>query len=169
MNERAAIAGGGPGGPTWEDLVRLAARLELDGAPAIEKSAVRQRLADFYTRAKGLQYTSYRTLTALSRGQTPGPQSSLGKLVSATMRQQMAAFAMELQAQCGAVHDPAFAEDAAAWQGAYLAAPGSRLAGGTDEVLRNIIAERVLGLPPEARADKGMAFHEIPTGPSGRA
>ena len=51
------------------------------------------------------------------------------------------------------------------WQERYLGIPGLRVAGGTDEVLRNIIAERVLGLPPEARVDKGIAFKEIPTGP----
>ena len=54
---------------------------------------------------------------------------------------------------------------AAAWQERYLSLPGLRIAGGTDEVLRNIIAERVLGLPPDARADKGMSFKDIPTGP----
>jgi alkylation response protein AidB-like acyl-CoA dehydrogenase len=164
MNERASIGGGGAGGATYDDLLRLAERLSLDGAPAIQNSAVRQRLADFYTRTKALQYTGYRTLTALSRGETPGPQSSLGKLVGAAMRQQMAAFAMELQAQCGALDDPSLSEDAAAWQSSYLGSPGGRLAGGTDEVMRNIIAERVLGLPPEARVDKGVPFQDIPTG-----
>ena len=167
MNERAAIGGGGAGGATYDDLLRLAERLTLDGSPAIENGAVRERLADFYTRTKGLQYTGYRTLTALSRGQTPGPQSSMGKLVGAAMRQQMAAFALELQAGCGALHDPAFSEDQAAWQSAYLGAPGGRIAGGTDEVMRNIIAERVLGLPPEARVDKGVPFKDIPSSPAG--
>ena len=166
MNERASIGGGGGGGASYDDLLRLAERLSLEGAPAIENSSVRHRLADFYTRTKGLQYTGYRTLTALSRGETPGPQSSLSKLVGAAMRQEMAAFAIELQAQCGALHDPSFCEDNAAWQSAYLGAPGGRIAGGSDEVMRNIIAERVLGLPPEARVDKGLAFQDIPTGPA---
>ncbi len=165
MNERASIGAGGAGGPTYEDLLRLAERLELNGAPAIEDSAVRERLADFYTRTKGLQYSGYRTLTAISRGQTPGPESSMSKLIGAAMRQQMAAFALELQAGCGALLDPAWSEDEAAWQTAYLGAPGGRLAGGTDEVMRNIIAERVLGLPPEQRVDKNLAFKDVPTGP----
>ena len=52
------------------------------------------------------------------------------------------------------------------WQNLYLAIPGLRIAGGTDEVLRNIISERVLGMPPETRKDKGIAFKDIPTGPS---
>ena len=165
MNERASIGGGAAGGTSVEDLLRLAQRLSLDGAPALQSQSVRERLADFYTRTKGLQYTGYRSLTALSRGETPGPQSSLGKLVGAAMRQEMAAFAIELQAQGGALHDPSVCEDNAAWQSAYLGAPGGRIAGGSDEVMRNIIAERVLGLPPEARIDKDLAFQDIPTGP----
>jgi len=169
MNERASIGAGGAGGPTHQDLLRLAEQLDLNGAPAIEDSGVRERLADFYTRSKGLQYAGYRTLTALSRGQTPGPESSMSKLIGAAMRQEMAAFAIELQAASGALLDAAWCEDGGAWQNAYLGAPGGRLAGGTDEVMRNIIAERVLGLPPEQRMDKGQAFKDIPTGPQGQA
>ena len=168
MNERASLGGGSAAGTSVEDLLQLAQRLSLDGTPALQSQSVRERLADFYTRTKGLQYTGYRTLTALSRGETPGPQSSLGKLVGAAMRQEMAAFAIELQAQGGALNDPSVCEDDAAWQSAYLGAPGGRLAGGTDEVMRNIIAERVLGLPPEARVDKDLAFEHIPTGPEKR-
>ena len=164
MNERASIGAGGAGGPTLTDLMRLAERVEMDGQPAAQHSAIRERLADFYTRSQGLQYTGYRTLTALSRGQTPGPESSMGKLLGARMRQDMAAFAMELQALGGAMLDPAWSDDEAAWQNAYLGAPGGRLAGGTDEILRNIIAERVLSMPAEQRLDKDLAFKDIPGG-----
>jgi acyl-CoA dehydrogenase len=83
------------------------------------------------------------------------------------MRQQMAAFALELQAHFGALLDESESEDEASWQKSYLGSPGARLAGGTDEIMRNIIAERVLGMPAEARADKGLAFEDIPTGPPG--
>ena len=117
-------------------------------------------------RTKGLQYTSYRTLTALSRGQTPGPEGSIGKLVSAKMRQEMASLALELQGAAGAVLDEDVAAQKAEWQQAYLWAPGMRIAGGTDEVMRNIIAERVLRLPPEPRLDKNVAFRDVPSGQS---
>jgi len=166
MNERHSI-GGGAGGPDFRDLLALAKRLDLQGKPALEDSAVRQRLARFYIRSKGLQYTSYRTQTALSRGQTPGPESSIGKLVGAPLRQDMASFAIDLQGAAGALVDREVTADEGAWQMSYLGSPGLRLAGGTDEILRNIIAERVLGLPPDIRADKGIAFKDIPSGPKG--
>jgi alkylation response protein AidB-like acyl-CoA dehydrogenase len=80
----------------------------------------------------------------------------------------MAGFAVELMGEAGAIDDADFSLQAAGWQDSFLSAPGARLAGGTDEILRNIIAERVLGLPAETRRDKGIAFQDIPTGPAGR-
>jgi alkylation response protein AidB-like acyl-CoA dehydrogenase len=160
MNERASLSGGG-GGPGIKELIRLARSVEIDGRPALEDAGVRQRIADFYVRLRGIQHTSNRTLTALSRGQTPGPEASIGKLVLAPLGQQLASFAVELQGQAGADMDPEFG-----FQEAYLSSPGFRIAGGTDEIMRNIIAERVLRLPAELRADKGMAFKDIATGRS---
>jgi len=162
MNERASIGSGG--GASVRDLLRLAGAASANGRPALEDASVRQRIADFWVRSKGLEYTGRRTLTALSRGTTPGPEASLGKLVGGVLQQEMAAFAMEL-AGTGGILDGGAAWDEAAWQERYLAIPGLRIAGGTDEVLRNIIAERVIGLPPEARADKGLPFKDVPSGP----
>jgi alkylation response protein AidB-like acyl-CoA dehydrogenase len=164
MNERASIGSGGSGIGVAE-LFELAAETELGGRPAIEDTAVRQALADFYVRAKALQYTGYRTLTALSRGSTPGPEASLGKLVGALLAQEIGSFALELQGISGALDGVEHAPQEGTWQAMYLGMPGLRIAGGTDEVLRNIIAERVLGLPPETRADKGIPFKDIPAGP----
>jgi alkylation response protein AidB-like acyl-CoA dehydrogenase len=162
MHERASIGGGG-GGAGVRELFELARNVEIDGKPAFQDPAVRQRLADFWIRTHGLRYTGYRTLTALSRGTTPGPENSIGKLIGAPLGQQMAAFGMELLGDAGAAMDaPALGVDDT-WGGAYLGAPGMRIAGGTDEIMRNIIAERVLRLPPEVRLDKDIAFKDVPS------
>ncbi|MFP6628153.1 MAG: acyl-CoA dehydrogenase family protein [Myxococcota bacterium] len=165
MNERASIGGGGAGGGV-SDLLEMAENTEVNGRPAIEDSAVREKIADLYTRSRGVQYTGYRTLTALSRGTTPGPEASLGKLVGGALAQDMSAFGIELAGVTGATLDDDITPSDSLWQDMYLSIPGLRIAGGTDEVLRNIIAERVLGLPPETRPDKGIAFKDIPTGPA---
>jgi acyl-CoA dehydrogenase len=164
MNERQSI-GSGMGIGAVEDLVDFARKIEIDGAPAIDDRQVREQIADFVVKARGLKYTSLRTLTALSQGRPPGPEASMGKLVGAVLQQQAASFAMELGGAGGALLDRGATIGESAWQERYLSIPGLRIAGGTDEVLRNIIAERVLGLPPDARADKGIAFKDIPTGP----
>jgi alkylation response protein AidB-like acyl-CoA dehydrogenase len=164
MNERATLSGAGVGGVDFFDLLRLAKETDWGEQSAFEDAAVRQRLASFYICLKGLQYTRYRSLTALSRGTTPGPQGSIGKLVGARLRQEMASFAIDLQGGAGALLDSTVTPAGGAWQRSYLGAPGIRIAGGTDEILRNIIAERVLGLPPEIRVDKGVPFKDIPGG-----
>jgi acyl-CoA dehydrogenase len=164
MNERATIGSAGGFGAGIQDLLKLARETEWNGRPASEDPAVRQRLADFYVKLKGLEYTGYRTLTALSRGTTPGPENAIGKMVGALLRQEMSAFALELQGAAGVVMDPALAPLEGAWQFSYLSSPGLRLAGGTDEILHNIVAERVLGLPGDVRVDKDLAFQDVPVG-----
>ena len=119
---------------------------------------MRQRIADFVVRSAALRNTQYRTLTDISRGRVPGPEASLGKLVASELRQEMASFAVELAGWAGSV------DAGDGWNQAYLAAPGMRIAGGTDEILRNILAERVLDLPREPRFDKEVAFREVPSG-----
>jgi len=165
MNERASIGSGGGGRAGVGELLRLAREVEINGAPAIQDASVRQKIADFYVRSQALQHTGNRTLSALSQGKTPGPEASLGKLVGGVLIQEMAAFGMDLEGAAGGLNDDVFTPQESAWQERYLGIPGLRIAGGTDEVLRNIIAERVLGLPSDARADKGIPFKDIPTGP----
>jgi acyl-CoA dehydrogenase len=164
MNERMAIGGSIATG--FPEMLELVEELPLAEGLAIDNPAVRSRLADWYVKASGLKNTSARLLTALSKGQTPGPEASIGKLVAGNMMQDIAKFAIDMQGLGGAVVDPAVAEGAARFQAMLLRSPAVRIEGGTDQILRNIIAERVLGLPEDMRADKGIPFNEIPTGTS---
>jgi len=164
MNERVAIGAGSSSG-RLSSLFALAREAKRGGRPAIEDSGVRQQLADFYVKSKGLVNTGYRTLSAISRGATPGPEGAIGKAIGAPMGQEMATFAMELQGPMGAATETGLVPQDGFWQDTYLGMPGMRIAGGTDEILKNIIAERVLRLPPEIRVDKNKSFRDVPTGP----
>jgi len=163
MNERLSVGGGGSGSGHAR-VLKLARDISALAGPAIKDSGLREKIADWFVQAEGLKYTTFRTMTALSRGQTPGPESSIGKVVSASLMQDMANTALELEDQFGIINDPKLAPLSAAFQASLMAAPGMRIAGGTDEILRNIIAERVLGLPQDVRLDKDVAFKDIPTG-----
>jgi alkylation response protein AidB-like acyl-CoA dehydrogenase len=163
MNERAAI-GGSFGQMDVSLAMSVAEEVEIDGRPALEDAAVRARIANWYVQEAGLKYTGYRSLTALSRGALPGPENSIGKLVGAPKMQAMSSYLMDLLGASGAIADESLAAKAGIIQRAYMGAPGLRIAGGTDEIMANIIAERVLGLPQEPRLDKGIPFNEVPTG-----
>ena len=162
MNERLSIGGGG--GPSHKLVMKLAQDIATLAGPAAKDAGLREKIAEWYVQAEGLKHTRNRTLTALSRGQTPGPENSIGKVVGANLMQDMANTAMELEDQFGIISDPDMAPLAGAFQTALMGAPGLRIAGGTDEILRNIIAERVLGLPQDIRVDKDVAFKDVPTG-----
>ncbi|MEI9988919.1 MAG: acyl-CoA dehydrogenase family protein [Rhizomicrobium sp.] len=163
MHERLAVGGGAGGGLDVPQLMALARELELEDGPAIKNAAVREKIADWYVRSAGLRYTTFRTMTALSQGKQPGPEASIAKIVVATKLQDLSAFAMELEGEAGVLQG-AEAPMHGLFQGGWLSAPGLRIAGGTDEILRNIIAERVLGLPGDIRVDKDVPFNKIPTG-----
>jgi alkylation response protein AidB-like acyl-CoA dehydrogenase len=162
MNER--LTSGELRGPDWDELFALLRTVELEHGPALADSAVRERLADWYVRRQGLRWARFRVMTALSRGETPGPENSIGKLVAAAQAQDIAAFALDVLDMGGALSDPELAPMRAAFQENLLASPGSRIAAGTDEILKNIIAERVLGLPADVRVDKDRPFSELPSG-----
>jgi alkylation response protein AidB-like acyl-CoA dehydrogenase len=163
MNER--LTSGDLRGPDFEEVFDLARRVPLEDGPAIRNAAVRERLADFYVKTQGVRLTRFRTMTALSRGETPGPENAIGKLVNAPKAQEIAAFAMDLLDAGGVVVDKDLAPVRAAFQESLLTSPGGRIAAGTDEILRNIIAERVLGLPQDVRVDRELPFDQLPTGP----
>jgi alkylation response protein AidB-like acyl-CoA dehydrogenase len=161
MSERLAISGIQPTGfPQFLDLVKT---LELNGKPIADDPIVRDRLATWYSQWAGLQSANKRMLTAVAKGGIAGAEASLGKLVGAVMNQEIANFVCQVLGPAGAIQDDTISPAHAHFQQTVLFSPGVRLAGGTDEVMRNIIAEQVLGLPQEPRADKGMAFQDIPT------
>ncbi len=162
MNERLAV--GGSTGPNYAEIMALARSTVTEDGNALSNDAFREKLADWYVQAEGLKLTRFRTMTALSRGQTPGPESSIGKIISANQLQDLSNSAIELEDQFGIITDTAIAPLEAAFQQSLMWAPGLRIAGGTDEILKNIIAERVLGLPGDVRVDKDVAFKDMPTG-----
>jgi len=159
MNER--VATGEVQRPDVEDLLKLARELEIDGAPAIANPSVRERIAEWHVRQQGVKFTRFRTMTALSRGQTPGPENSIGKLVNARKLQDIASYGMELMGAAGAVMEQGASPMYALFQEGMLSSPGSRIAAGSDEILRNIIAERVLHLPADIRVDKDKPFSAL--------
>ena len=163
MNERLAV--GGASGAGWSQFMEVARKTPShDGATALTDQALREKLADWYVQAEGLKHTRNRTMTALSRGQTPGPESSIGKIISAVQMQDLANTAIEMLDQYGIINDPDLAPLHGGFHSSVMFAPGLRIAGGTDEILKNIIAERVLGLPGDIRVDKDVAFKDMPTG-----
>jgi alkylation response protein AidB-like acyl-CoA dehydrogenase len=161
MNERMSI--GARQSTGFPELFAFCNGLMLEDGPAIEDKNVRSKLASWAVKASGLKYTSYRSISALSRGDRPGPENSIGKLVAGTMLQDIAMFAMDLQGAAGALTDADSVAVGGQFQSILLRSPSDRIAGGTDEILRNIIAERVLGLPGDIRVDKDVPFNAIPT------
>jgi alkylation response protein AidB-like acyl-CoA dehydrogenase len=162
MNERLAV--GNAGGADVDEIMTLARTVKIDGKPALRNAAVREKIAHWYCQSSGLRFTNYRTISALSRGQTPGPENSITKVVSAVKQQEIGSFGLDLMDMGGILMDPRKVPAELAFQMNFLGAPGYRIAGGTDEILRNIIAERVLGLPQDMRVDKNVPFNQVPTG-----
>jgi alkylation response protein AidB-like acyl-CoA dehydrogenase len=164
MNERLAV--GGSYGPDYKEIFDFARGINSPTGEGtlIQNEAFRRKLADWIVRAEGYKLAKFRTMTALSKGQTPGPESSIGKVINANQMMDIANTAIEALDHFGIINDPELAPLEGAFHQSYMFAPGLRIAGGTDEILKNIIAERVLGLPQDVRVDKGVAFRDLPTG-----
>lgn len=148
--ERVAIGLGGEGFGWRAD--RFAEALLADEAAARD-GEVRHRFGELAAEFLALRFTGYRTLTMLHRGGVPGPEGALAKVT--TIRAAIAAG--ELIAD--ALGPEALADDR---HGELISdLPGLKSAGGTEEILRSMVGERVLGLPPEPRLDKGVPFSEL--------
>ena len=143
-NERVAIAGGS-GMSDPERLRRLARDLGVGADPVF-----RQRFAAVHTRNEILRYLKLRTRTAMSRGERPGPEASIMKLFYAAFVKELGDLAVGIQGPAGQLLHPDATSDGV-FQQKFFNAVQSSIGGGTDQIQRNIIAERVLGLPREAR------------------
>jgi len=152
--DRSEGSGSGRVGGSWQHLLATARAMGVTADPVL-----RQQLARVYMHERVESFVGRRA-AALARGGTPGPEGSLGKLL---WTNGMALTSDVVSSILGA----ALVADTGEW-GTFgwgehvLGAPGYRIAGGSDEVQRNIIGERVLGLPPEPRVDKDVAFKDGP-------
>ncbi|BFM15034.1 acyl-CoA dehydrogenase [Maricurvus nonylphenolicus] len=159
MNERVAV--GGAFSYNVEEILDVARNTPLGEGRAIDDSGVRQSIADWYVKSAGLKNIRLRQLSTLSKGGVPGPEASVSKLVLGVGRQDLAAMSLDILDMAGVLAE----DDAMGWGNYdFFRTIGNRLEGGTDEILRNIISERVLGLPAEIRVDKGIPFNEVPSG-----
>jgi acyl-CoA dehydrogenase len=160
MNERASIGAGGAGGDRVGMLPRLIEMVRhygLDSDPI-----VRQGLADVIIRQRVAGYNNQRAMDKIRSGQLPGPEMSIAKLALTANMRLMSDFAAQ-------VLGPRITADSGewgtwAWSQFLLGVPGMRIAGGSDEVMRNIVGERVLGLPKDAGIDSTTPFRDLKVG-----
>jgi acyl-CoA dehydrogenase len=157
MNERATIGKGGGGGvdKLVQRLPEMVRHFGLDTDPI-----VRNRVADVLLRFRVAELTNRRGLAQIERGRNPGPEMSIGKLASAINSSLFVNLVCEILG-------PKLAADTGewgtyAWTQTLLGDAASHIAGGTDQVMRNILGERVLGLPKEPGIDTTSPFKDLP-------
>jgi alkylation response protein AidB-like acyl-CoA dehydrogenase len=132
----------------YEDLRETALQTERYGKPVCADPEVRQKLAQAYIDTELLKFNNYRALTYLLRGNQPGPEGSIAKLQWAEMNQRMQDLAVEIQGSYGQLYQgEEMTRQDGYWQYGFLRSRANSIEGGTSEIQRNIIAERVLGLP----------------------
>jgi alkylation response protein AidB-like acyl-CoA dehydrogenase len=147
-NERSGIAEVAGLRRRLDRLRELARQRRLDGRPALEDARVRRRLAEFHTRIQAMRFNGLRFLTRQMKGESVGSETSINKLHAARLEQQLAEFGIELQGSYGAL--AAGSDEAVAggyWQKQALGWGTTVIGGGTPNIQKNIIAERILGLP----------------------
>jgi acyl-CoA dehydrogenase len=157
MNERASIGGGAGGGGGFNRLKEMVRHFGLADDPV-----VRQELMEIYINNKVLGYSNQRAIAKIKAGQLPGPEMSGAKLqLTENMRRTSALVSKVL--------GPKLVADSGewgtfSWAGYVLGMPGMAIAGGSDQVLRNIMGERVLGLPKEPGIDTTSPFKDLAVG-----
>ncbi|HLQ57045.1 MAG TPA: acyl-CoA dehydrogenase family protein, partial [Streptosporangiaceae bacterium] len=165
MNERVAI--GGAAIPREGGMIGSAARTWRE-QPALRTAGLHDRLLRLWADAEVARLAGERLRQQLAAGQ-PGPEGSAAKLVFARLNQEISEFEVELAGEDGLRYDDWTMRrpEGANFYGRdpgyrYLRARGNSIEGGTSEILRNIIAERVLRLPPEIRLDKDVPWKDLP-------
>ncbi|MEY2404819.1 MAG: hypothetical protein QOD38_2370, partial [Acidimicrobiaceae bacterium] len=161
MNERASIGAGGVGGgsglASGTRLIEMLRHFGLD-----QDAVYRQDLMKLYVGYQVAKYTNQRAMDRIKSGQLPGPEMSIAKLALTQNMWNTAQFVAR-------VLGPRLTADTGewgtyAWNGFVLGIPGMRIAGGSDEVMRNIVAERVLGMPKDPGIDSNSPFKDLKVG-----
>ncbi|MAG03723.1 MAG: acyl-CoA dehydrogenase [Acidimicrobiaceae bacterium] len=170
MNERVALGGGVPkkGSGPIQDLVNIWNETR-DSLDPVTAAVLRDRVVDLWTQAEALRLTNWRAREA-SRGGNPGPEGSVTKLMSAEMNQHIYETCMDVIGAGGMLYEAGYERKRpdglrgpdSHVRYAFLRARANTIEGGTSEVMRNILGERVLGLPGDVRVDKELPWSEVP-------
>jgi alkylation response protein AidB-like acyl-CoA dehydrogenase len=154
LGSERSLIGGGMGGTAFPQLLELA---RAHGATA--DPLRRQAIAAAFTRYEVLRCLGYRVQTALSQHRLPGAEASVLKLAYSRHTAATADLAMAITGATGTLLGGEDLDEA--WRQQFLGQWSSRIGGGTDQIQGNVIAERVLGLPRDARPDKDVPFREL--------
>lgn len=158
-------------------LVKVANTLQRDGKKAIDDPITRQKLGEIYSEVEVLRYSSLRILSRLEKGLRPGPESSIAKLHYSELDKKIQEIILDIlgpygQQIEGAPRELMFSEDsgygeAGTWAYAYVWSRAGTIYAGSSEIQKNILGERVLGLPKEVRADRILAQEKAAAGGDG--
>ncbi|MDB5969894.1 MAG: acyl-CoA dehydrogenase [Hydrocarboniphaga sp.] len=162
MNERVSVGGESGTLPDVRSVLGLLQTLE----PELQ-AVYRMQLARLAAQEQGLKYFRFRLLTQISRGEMLSAVAGMGKLVYANLLQDLSSLALDIAGTAGLYPEtasPAMAAELKKFHDGYFWGAALRIAGGADEILRNQIAERALGLPGDIRVDKEVAFSKLPSG-----
>lgn len=159
MIERYGVTDEAADSPPLEAFVELARTARINGEPALRDAQVRTAIAQAFVERQGLRSIHKRAMSAIAAGREPGPEGAIRKLLIGRTRQNLGALAMDLLGAEGLRLDPG-SQSSRDFTHAWLD-PSVRIAGGTDEILLNTLAERVLGLPQDYRPDKGTPFNQF--------
>ena len=133
---------------TLESLIDLARKAEKNGRVVTKDPVMRQKLAQLWIDTESLKYTGARAITKLLKGEMPGPEASAGKMVWVETHQKLQELAMEIEGPYSQLMKGSeWALDGGSWQYTFLRSRANSIEGGTTEIQKNIIGERVLGLP----------------------